>query len=259
MVAEVGDATSGGMPSGTSEQEAQRLRMILEATPSAMLMVDRTGHVVLVNAQAEKLFGIDRTRLLEMEVEDLIPRRSRAAHHTYRSRYLAHPAARPMGAGRDLYGLRGDGAEVPIEIGLNPITIGEESFVLASVIDISERLATQAALESVGRDSLRRSILASMPCSVVATDLDSRILAANPATEVLLGYPESELVGEPLDCLYSGRGHDGPACDLPAVATGEERERLWARWAEVDEGLDDYAARRSRPTAVVVLEPRVSP
>lgn len=223
------DTPSSGMPSGASEQEAQRLRLILEATPSAMLMVDRTGHVVLVNAQAEKLFGIGRERLLEMEVEELIPRRSRAAHHTYRSRYLAHPAARPMGAGRDLYGLRGDGTEVPIEIGLNPITIGEESFVLASVIDISERLATQAALESVGRDSLRRSILASMPCSVVATDLKGRILAANPATEVLLGYPQAELVGAPLTRLYAGAGKHGPAVDLAAEATGEERELAYRR------------------------------
>lgn len=220
---------SSGMPSGASEQEAQRLRLILEATPSAMLMVDRTGHVVLVNAQAEKLFGIGREQLLQMEVEDLIPRRSRAAHHTYRTRYLAHPAARPMGAGRDLYGLRGDGTEVPIEIGLNPITIGDESFVLASVIDISERLATQAALESVGRDSLRRSILASMPCSVVATDLAGRILAANPATEVLLGYPQAELVGAPLTRLYAGPGHHGPPVDLAAEATGEERELAYRR------------------------------
>jgi len=225
-----GSTPSSGMPSGASEQEAQRLRLILEATPSAMLMVDRTGHVVLVNAQAENLFGIGRARLLEMEVEDLIPHRSRAAHHTYRTRYLANPAARPMGAGRDLYGLRGDGTEVPIEIGLNPITIGEESFVLASVIDISERLATQAVLESVGRDSLRRSILASMPCSVVASDLEGRILAANPATEVLLGYPEHELVGAPLGRLYSGDGdRSGPALDLPAEATGEERELSYRR------------------------------
>ena len=225
-----GSTPSSGMPSGASEQEAQRLRLILEATPSAMLMVDRTGHVVLVNAQAENLFGIGRARLLEMEVEDLIPHRSRAAHHTYRTRYLANPAARPMGAGRDLYGLRGDGTEVPIEIGLNPITIGEESFVLASVIDISERLATQAVLESVGRDSLRRSILASMPCSVVASDLEGRILAANPATEVLLGYPEHELVGAPLGRLYSGDGdRSGPVLDLPAEATGEERELSYRR------------------------------
>ncbi|NYI44738.1 diguanylate cyclase (GGDEF)-like protein/PAS domain S-box-containing protein [Nocardioides aromaticivorans] len=227
-----GGTPPGGMPSGASEQEAQRLRLILEATPSAMLMVDRTGHVVLVNAQAENLFGIGRARLLEMEVEDLIPRRSRAAHHTYRTRYLANPAARPMGAGRDLYGLRGDGTEVPIEIGLNPIRIGNESFVLASVIDISERLATQAALETIGRDSLRRTILASMPCSVVATDLAGRILAANPATEVLLGYPEAELVGAPLSRLYAGDGQREPGdrvLDLPAVATGEERELTYRR------------------------------
>lgn len=222
-----GVAPIDGVPSSASGEEAQRLRLILEATPSAMLMVDRSGRIVLVNAQAEALFGEERTRLLEMEVEELIPRRSRAAHHANRARYFTHPAARPMGAGRDLYGLRGDGTEVPIEIGINPITIADEQFVLASVIDISERLAAQAALESVGRDALRRSILASMPCSVVATDLGGTILAANPATEALLGYPEEELVGVPLGRIYTEGGDQ--AVDLPAEATSEERELSYRR------------------------------
>lgn len=212
------------LPTGTS-QEAQRLRLILEATPNAMVMVDRTGAIVLVNAQAEVLFGTGRADLLRMKVEDLIPQRSRTAHHSYRRRYFEDPSARPMGIGRDLYGVRSDGVEVPIEIGLNPITIGEESFVLASVIDISERLAAQSALETLSRDSLRRSILASMPCSVVATDLDGLILSANPATERLLGYLERELVGRPVGFLYPG----DHAPTLRPHVSGEERELEYLR------------------------------
>ncbi len=206
-----------------SEEEARRLRLILEATPNAMVMVGSDGRIVLVNAQAEALFGLDRSALLTMRVEQLIPQRSRKAHLRYRDSYFADSAARPMGAGRDLYGLRSDGTEVPIEIGLNPIVIGEEQFVLASVIDISERLAMQEALEVAGKDSLRRSILASMPCSVIATDSRGAIIAANPATERLLGYAESELLGRPLTSVYARpeaigeewtRGADGEEFEL---------------------------------------------
>lgn len=206
-----------------SEEEASRLRLILEATPNAMVMVGSDGRIVLVNAQAEALFGFGRSDLLTMRVEQLIPRRSRRAHLRYRTSYQAESAARPMGAGRDLYGLRSDGTEVPIEIGLNPIVIGEEKFVLASVIDISERLAVQDALAVAGKDSLRRSILASMPCSVLVTDLAGRIVAANPATERLLGHSESDLLGRPLTTVYAAshvvgqdwtRGADGEECEL---------------------------------------------
>ncbi|MEV5002217.1 putative bifunctional diguanylate cyclase/phosphodiesterase [Nocardioides sp. LML1-1-1.1] len=206
-----------------SEEEASRLRLILEATPNAMVMVGGDGRIVLVNGQAEELFGFGRADLLSMRVEQLIPQRSRRAHLRYRTSYQAESAARPMGAGRDLYGLRSDGTEVPIEIGLNPIVIGEEKFVLASVIDISERLAVQDALAVAGKDSLRRSILASMPCSVLVTDLEGRIVAANPATERLLGHSESALLGRPLTTVYAPshvvgqdwtRGADGEECEL---------------------------------------------
>lgn len=192
-----------------------------------MVMVDQEGRVVLVNAQAEELFGIGRDDLLRMSVDDLIPQRSRRAHRTYRLQYLNEPAARAMGAGRELYGLRGDGTEVPIEIGLNPIVISGETFVLASVIDISERLAAQAAQETLSRDALRRSILASMPCSVVATDLDGVIVAVNPATERLLGCREDELVGHPHSSLYADPS--AAAAAWPLAVNVEERELAYRR------------------------------
>ncbi len=82
-----------------SEEEARRLRLILEATPNAMVMVGSDGRIVLVNAQAEALFGFDRSDLLTMRVEQLIPQRSRTAHLRYRGRYFADSAARPIFCG----------------------------------------------------------------------------------------------------------------------------------------------------------------
>lgn len=124
--------------SGSSDDE-KRLRLVIEATPNAMVMVDVDGRVVLVNSQTESLFGYDRAELLSMRVEQLIPDRFRPRHEGYRTEFFAAPDTRTMGAGRDLFGLRKDGTEVPIEIGLNPLETDDGAFVLASIIDITER------------------------------------------------------------------------------------------------------------------------
>src|SRR6267378_259934 len=97
-----------------------RMSAIVEASPNAMLMMDASGKIVLVNAQTEKLFGYPRAELLGRKMEQLVPERLRGNHPGARRSFLANPVARPMGAGRDLLGRRKDGSEVPIEIGLNP-------------------------------------------------------------------------------------------------------------------------------------------
>lgn len=114
-------------------------QMVLEAAPVGMMMVNSTGHIVLVNAQIENLFGHPRAALIGQTLEVLVPERFRGRHPAFREAFLTAPRARPMGAGRDLFGLRADGSEVPIEIGLNPLQTPEGSFVLSSVVDISER------------------------------------------------------------------------------------------------------------------------
>ncbi len=124
----------------------ERFRLAVEAAPNAMLMVDGAGKIVLVNTQTERLFGYAREELLGRTVETLIPERYRRAHVAHRAGFFAAPSARAMGAGRDLFGLRKDGTEVPIEIGLNPFTSAEEPFVLASIIDITERRALERRL-----------------------------------------------------------------------------------------------------------------
>src|SRR5881628_105426 len=138
------------------KQAEERFRLLVEAAPNAMLMVDQTGKITLVNAQTEKLFGYSRDKLLGQSAEFLVPERFRAALPGHRARFFADPTTRAMGAGRDLYGLGKDGREIPIEIGLNPIQINQGSFVLASIIDITERKRIEQVLRDVNAELERR-------------------------------------------------------------------------------------------------------
>jgi two-component system, sensor histidine kinase PdtaS len=129
----------------------ERFRIVVEAAPNAMMMIDSEGRIALINSQTEKLFGYERKMLLGQKVEMLVPERFRTTHLADRSGFFSGaPTARAMGSGRDLFGVRRDGKEVPIEIGLNPIKSAEGVFVLASIIDITDR--------KMSEDSLRRSL-----------------------------------------------------------------------------------------------------
>jgi PAS domain S-box-containing protein len=121
------------------ETAHERLRRLIENSPSGMLTVDGAGHIVLVNAQVERLFGYTRGELQGKPVEFLVPARFRATHESDREQFLVTPATRPMGAGRELYGLRKDGTEFPLEIGVTHVDLPEGAGVLATIVDISER------------------------------------------------------------------------------------------------------------------------
>lgn len=125
------------------KQADDRFRIVVEAAPNTMIMVDQQGKIVLVNSQTEILFGYTRDELMGQPIELLVPERYGQGHPNYRTSFFANPEARPMGAGRDLYGRRKDGQEVAVEIGLNPLLTGEGAFVLASIIDITERKRTE--------------------------------------------------------------------------------------------------------------------
>jgi PAS domain S-box-containing protein len=122
----------------------ERFRRVVEGAPCAMVMVGTGGQIVLVNRETERLFGYAREELVGQSVERLVPERYRVLHPGHRARFFGDPQIRPMGVGRDLHGLRKDGVEVPVEIGLNPLETSEGVFVLASIVDITERKAAQA-------------------------------------------------------------------------------------------------------------------
>ena len=126
------------------------MRHVFEAAPSAMMLVDAEGLIRMANRHCEQLFGYTRSELMGRAVEMLVPQRFRDAHPGLRSGFLNNPSVRAMGAGRDLYGLRRDGSEVPIEIGLNPLRTASAQYVLASIIDITQRKR--------GEDLLRASL-----------------------------------------------------------------------------------------------------
>jgi two-component system, LuxR family, sensor kinase FixL len=117
----------------------EQFRLVVEAAPSAMIMVNTEGRITLANTQAEAVFGYAREELIGQPIEMLVPERFRSRHVGDRHGYHGDARARSMGAGRELFGRRKDGSEVPIEIGLNPIHTSEGLFVLASIIDISQR------------------------------------------------------------------------------------------------------------------------
>jgi two-component system sensor kinase FixL len=117
----------------------ERFRRVVEAAPNAMIMVNQEGQITLANQQAEKTFGYPREELLGRPIEMLVPERLRSGYRDFRHDYLCDPQARPMGAGRELFGRRKDGSEVPVEIGLSPIHTSNGPLVLASIVDITER------------------------------------------------------------------------------------------------------------------------
>ncbi len=199
----------------------ERFRLALEASPSAKLMVDAAGRIVLVNAQTERLFGYAREELIGQPVELLVPERSRGRHPEYRGAFAAAPRARPMGAGRELYGLRKDGREVPIEIGLNPLEIEGEPFVLSAIVDITERKLAQAKIQR----ERERVELALKAGQMGAYDLDMAdgTLWWSPESYALFGVDPGNFV---------------PSREsFTALVHPEDRERFWRH-------LEEAIARR---------------
>ncbi len=131
---------AAALPHGS---ESELFRLVVEAAPNAIIVTNTSGEIALVNQQAERLFRYSRDELLGKQVELLIPARFRQHHPDLRSHFMAEPATRAMGAGRDLYACTKDGEEIPIEIGLNPIHTPDGMLVLSSIIDIRERKAAE--------------------------------------------------------------------------------------------------------------------
>ena len=126
---------------------AARFDSLLESMPDAIIMANAAGRVVLANRMAETLFGYVHGALRGVVLETLMPLRFRGSHMAHRSGYIDTPLTRPMGIGRDLYGLRSDGVEFPVEISLSPIVTEEGTLIMSAIRDISERKRTELALQ----------------------------------------------------------------------------------------------------------------
>jgi PAS domain S-box-containing protein len=186
---------SGAAPAGLLGLAGSNVafRELLESAPDGIVIVDSQSRIVLVNRQAERLFGCERDWLLGQPIEVLLPERFRASHVQYRDGYQQAPRTRPMGAGLELSGRRRDGSEFPVEISLSPMTLDGARFVISIVRDTTERKRLERE-----REELLASVtyvLDGVSDAVVALDPQGRVTRVNPAACLLLGVAPEDLVG----------------------------------------------------------------
>ncbi len=129
------------------KQAEERFHATVEAAPTAMLVVDADGRILLVNRRVEELFGYSRQEMIGQSVEMLIPDRYSSGHAAFREQFIPHAAPKDMGAGMELFAVRKDGTEFPVKVGLSPIGTGVGQAVICGVLDITDQKRTLAAIQ----------------------------------------------------------------------------------------------------------------
>lgn len=171
-------------------------QLIVESSPNAIVLVNKESKIAYVNNQTEKLFGYERNELIGQKVERLIPERFSHRHPGFVKMFFEAPSVRAMGAGRELFAIRKDQTEFPIEIGLNPVVTVDGTLVLASIIDISERKKAEHRFQLV---------VESAPNAMVLVNHVGAITLVNNQVEKLFGYSRDELIGNKIEMLLPER------------------------------------------------------
>lgn len=192
----------------------------MEAAPNGIVVADRSGKIVMVNARAETLFGYPRDEFLQLKIEALIPQKVRSYHRGLREEYSKHPEVRAMGAGRDLYALRKDGSEFPVEIGLTPLQIDGSRFVLSSIVDISERKKVEGKLQQLAvKLQFQAEILKNVHDAVFFVNEEGVIQDWNEGAARIFRCDAEQSIGRSLYdlCPHTGTAHPFETRIKPAV------------------------------------------
>jgi two-component system NtrC family sensor kinase len=204
---------------------------LLHAAPDAIVITDQQARIVILNHQAEQMFGYEQQALLGQPIELLLPERLRAAHAEHRKTFVGEPHTRPMGVGLDLTARRADGSIFPVEVSLSPLQT-EDGLLITSVIrDISARTRVERAL----RDSQARlaGVLDIAEDAIISIDEAQKIQLFNQGAEKIFGYTAQEVMGQPLNLLLPSRYHDSHSRYVGLFAESPEVTRKMGHRREV--------------------------
>src|SRR5271154_3673042 len=197
-----------------------KYRALLEAAPDAIVVVNQLAVIVLVNAQAEKLFGYRRNELIGKPADILISEHFRGQHGEQHSRFLAAPAERPTVAGLELFGLRKDGTEFPAEIRLSPLDTKEGLLVSSAIRDVSDRRRTEEDLRRLA------SIVACSDDAILGKTTEGIITSWNVGAQRIFGYSPQEAIGQPVSMLVPADRPDEVPRMLECLMRGETVEHF---------------------------------
>lgn len=201
---------------------------LLRLSPDAVVIADSAGRIVDLNRPAEEMFGFSKGDLLGQPVEALIPNRFRHNHPTHRDNYIARSHTRPMGAGLQLYGLKKDGTEFPVDIMLSAANGPTGKVVVSVVRDVSEQRRAQEELRR--RDQLFRSIVEGVKDYAIFTlDREGLVASWNSGAEQIKGYKAEEIIGQHFSRFYTQE-------DISRSKPGEELRIAAEKGRIEDEG-----------------------
>ena len=238
-----------------AEQQLQRL---IESAPSAMVMVDREGRILLVNSQLERIFGYRREEILGQSVELLLPEPLREVHRRHRAGYLVAPVSRAMGAKLELLGQRKDGSQVPVDVGLSPLEVDGQVAVVAAITDITVRKQAEGALRRAKEEAERLSRFKDQFLSTMSHELRTPLNAVLGFSELLTDArygPLTERQRRYLDHIHTAGQHllrlINDILDLSKIEAGRielaiEEVPVATACAEVLDALRPLAEKKSQ-------------
>ena len=206
-----------------------------------MVITRHEGKIALVNTQTERLFGYRREELLGQAIEMLMPKRYRRRHVGHRADYFLHPGLRPMGKGLELFGVRKDGTEFPVEVSLSPLATTGETLVSSAIRDITDRKQAEVQLSHLA------AIVKGSDDAIIGVTLDGSILSWNPGAERLFGYKASYIVGQPMSLLIPAQSR----AEIPKVLARLRRGASLEHYETTCLHKDGHRIRVSMPISPV--------
>jgi PAS domain S-box-containing protein len=209
------------LPGVNHDTAAETLEAVVHFAPDAIVTADSESNIVTWNAAAARMFGYEASEVVGEELTLVVPERFRDAHRAGMARVVATGTTKLVGHSVELFGLRKDGTEFPIELSLGTWMSGEDRFFSGIIRDITDRVAMARRLEQ--SQHRLEAILRSANDAIVSIDQGGRVVLWNTHAHALFGYTEDEIVGEELTAIIPERFRDGHREGIRRVLDGGER------------------------------------